>query len=93
MKKKWAFCVFVFVAVLFVAGTVFLQKKNKNRAEIKEFTAFFDVPGLVKDPGNEIMDKIAEITGARCQEIWLVGQTADDAIASYIASGEYADFF
>lgn len=92
MKKKQAFRVFFLVVILFTAGILFWQKNSRNSSEIKEFTAFFDVPGLTRNPGNKIMEKIAEITGAKCQEIWLVGQSADDAIASYIASGEYPDF-
>ena len=35
---------------------------------------------------------IPALTGAECEEIWLVGQTSDQAIASYIAGGEYPDF-
>ncbi len=63
-----------------------------KKKEIKEFTAFFDVPGHVLDEENDVKNQIAQITGAKCQEIWLVGDTADNAIASYIASGEYPDF-
>jgi putative aldouronate transport system substrate-binding protein len=60
--------------------------------EIKEFTAFFAVPGNEKDPGNDIEEIIAQKIGARCKETWLVGQTADEAIGVMVAGGEYPDF-
>ena len=76
---------------ILVAGII--QENGYNREqEIKEFTAFFAVPGTVKDDYNEVQELLADITGAKCQEIWLVGQTQEEAIASYIASGEYPDF-
>lgn len=73
-------------------GATACRNQQIENSEIKEFTAFFAVPGTDKDENNEIQNRIAEITSVRCQEIWLVGQTADEAIASYIASGEYPDF-
>lgn len=91
MKKK-VFNIILFVAVLFAAGNLFWQKNNGRHSEVKEFTAFFNVPGTTQNEDSAVKKKIAEITGAKCQEIWLVGQTADEAIASYIASGEYPDF-
>lgn len=36
--------------------------------------------------------KIAEVTGAECEELWLSGQTKEQALNSYIASGRYPDF-
>ena len=32
------------------------------------------------------------MTGAECEEIWLVGQTKENALNSYIMNGEYPDF-
>ena len=64
------------------------QAQNK----IKTFTAFFSVLGEPRDEENEIKKLIAQKTGVSCEEIWLTGQTADTAIASYIASGKYPDF-
>lgn len=90
--KKWIWSGILFVTVVFAAGFFFWQKNCVKHSEVKEFTAFFNVPGMERNVQNDIMDKIAEITGAKCHEIWLVGQTAYDAIASYIASGEYPDF-
>lgn len=60
--------------------------------EIKEFTSFFDVQGIELNADNEIKNLIAEKIGAKCTETWLVGQTAEEAVGMYIASGEYPDF-
>ena len=91
MKKKAvtaiSFIIAVFVIILLVKDTGIVKKD-----EIKEFTAFFAVLGEERDEDNEIMEIIAQKTGARCREQWLTGASADEAIASYIASGEYPDF-
>lgn len=63
-----------------------------EKEQIKEFTAFFDVTGSEIDEDNEIMEQIAQKTGARCREQWLVGKSSKDAIAGFIANGEYTDF-
>lgn len=70
------------------------EKKDKEKEEggIKEFTAFFAVPGTEINDDNEIQEKIAEITGAKCKETWLTGQTAEEAVGTMIAGGEYPDF-
>lgn len=60
--------------------------------DVKEFTAFFAVPGSEINDDNEIQEKLAEITGAKCKETWLTGQTAEEAIGTLIAGGEYPDF-
>lgn len=59
---------------------------------VKEFTAFFAVPGTEINDDNEIQAKIAEVTGAKCKETWLTGQTAEEAVGTLIAGGEYPDF-
>lgn len=41
---------------------------------------------------NEIQKIIEEKTGVRVNETWLTGQTADEAIGTMIAGGEYPDF-
>ena len=93
MKKKY-FVFFLILAAAIVVGLyASANKVGKKAKEVKEFTAFFDTPNeIVRSQDNEIKQVIAEKLGAKCQEIWLVGQTADEAIASYIASGEYPDF-
>ena len=60
---------------------------------VKEFTAFFAVPaGTEINDDNEIQQQIAEITGAKVKETWLTGQTAQEAVGTLIAGGEYPDF-
>lgn len=59
---------------------------------VKEFTAFFGVAGSEINDDNEVQQIIAEKTGAKVKETWLTGQTADEAIGTMIAGGEYPDF-
>ena len=91
MKKK-IIAVFSILLLLFVLIVGIQIQKRHSQNEIKTFTAFFSVLGEPRDEENEIKKLIAQKTGASCEEIWLTGQTADTAIASYIASGEYPDF-
>ena len=63
-----------------------------NTGEIREYTAFFSVPGAEINDDNEIQQKIAELTGAKVKETWLTGQTQEEAIGTLIAGGEYPDF-
>lgn len=91
MKKKQLILIGL-IGLLFIFFFSFNVQKQSTVKNVKEFTAFFDVPGNIIDDNNEIRELIAEKTGAVCQETWLTGQTADEAIVSYIASGEYPDF-
>ncbi|MBR5637304.1 MAG: extracellular solute-binding protein [Pseudobutyrivibrio sp.] len=63
-----------------------------NEDGIKEFTAFFAVPGSEINDDNEIQQIIAEKTGCKVKETWLTGQSAEEAIGTLIAGGEYPDF-
>ena len=81
-----------FFFVIFSANRYTGYDLRAKKPEYREYTAFFTVPGVSPEDDNEIMEKIAELTGAKCREIWLTGQTADAAIASCIAGGEYPDF-
>ena len=76
------------------AGSTQVSEKSESKSEngeIKEFTAFFAVPGTELNDDNEIQQKIAEITGAKVKETWLTGQTAQEAVGMLVASGEYPD--
>lgn len=68
------------------------QSTARDPGTIKQFNAFFAVPGTEINDGNEIQEKIAEITGARVKETWLTGQSATEAVGMLIAGGEYPDF-
>lgn len=59
---------------------------------IKTFTMFTAMPGSEINDDNEIMNIIAEKTGAKLKETWLTGQTDAKAIGTIIAGGEYPDF-
>ena len=66
-------------------------ENTNDSSGVKEFTAFFAVPGSEINDDNEIEQKIAEITGAKCKETWLTGQTAEEAIGTLVAGDEYPD--
>lgn len=91
IRKRVVAIAIILVAVIAVIG-ISHGKSEKQEKEIKDFTAFFDVQKSELNAENEIKEMIAEITGARCWETWLVGQSRDTVINTYIASGEYPDF-
>lgn len=91
MKKRVFSVLTVLFLLVFVMVGIRIQNSRTHK-NIRNYTAFFNVPGQSRDAGNEIKEIIAEKIGAQCEEIWLMGQTADEAISSYIASGEYPDF-
>ena len=79
MKKKQMLAALMGVAMLstLLAGCGGGDKEGSSEeGGVKEFTAFFAVPGTEINDDNEIQQKIAEITGAKCKETWLTGQTA-----------------
>lgn len=74
------------------AGGAQTQSAAQSGGKIKEFKAFFAVPNPEINDNNEVQQKIADITGAKCKETWLTGQSAKEAIGTLIAGGEYPDF-
>lgn len=68
------------------------SSEGSSAGGIKEFTAFFAVPGSEINDDNEIQQIIAEKIGAKVKETWLTGQTAQEAVGTLIAGGEYPDF-
>ena len=73
-------------------------KENADGADsteaggVKEFTAFFAVPGTEINDDNEIQQIIADKTGVKVKETWLTGQTAEEAVGMMITGGELPDF-
>jgi putative aldouronate transport system substrate-binding protein len=65
---------------------------EKSSSEIKKFTAFFATEGAEINDDNEVQEILAKLTGAKCKETWLTGQTAEEAVGMLIAGGEYPDF-
>ncbi|MCQ2534204.1 MAG: sugar ABC transporter substrate-binding protein [Clostridia bacterium] len=59
---------------------------------ILDMTMFSAMPGNEINSGNDIQERIAELTGVRVKETWLTGQTAQEAVGSIIASGDLPDF-
>lgn len=68
------------------------KEGNDKSGAIKEFTAFFATAGSEINDDNEIQKIIAEKTGVKVKETWLTGQTAEEAIGTIIAGGDYPDF-
>lgn len=102
MKRKRMLSALLVVAM---AATMFAGCGNKggsnsstqggkaaNDGDIKEFTAFFAVPGSEINDDNEVQQIIAEKTGVKVKETWLTGQTAEEAIGTLVAGDEYPDF-
>lgn len=73
-------------------------KENADGADsteaggVKEFTAFFAVPGSEINDDNEIQQIIADKTGVKVKETWLTGQTAEEAVGMMITGGVLPDF-
>ena len=89
MKKLLA----AFLAVLMTASLTACGGGDAvDENGVKQFTAFFAVPGPEINSDNEVQAMIAERTGAKCKETWLTGQTASEAVGTLIAGGEYPDF-
>ena len=67
--------------------------KGGSSGGIKDFDAFFAVGANNEiNAENDIQKVIAEKTGVKVNEKWLVGQTDKEAIGMLTASGDYPDF-
>lgn len=91
MKKKIV-STLVVIGLLIVLGGYSYNVQYRQKLEIKHFTAFFSVTGRPLGTQNDIKEIIADEIGADCEENWLVGQSKEEVLNSYIASGEYPDF-
>ena len=91
MKKKIV-STLVVIGLLIVLGGYSYNVQYRQKPEIKHFTAFFSVTGRPLGMQNDIKEIIADKIGADCEENWLVGQSKEEVLNSYIASGEYPDF-
>ncbi len=65
---------------------------EEEEGGIKDFTMFIAMPGSEINDGNAVQEKIAEITGCRCKETWITGQTPEEAVGVMVAADEYPDF-
>ena len=91
-KKIVSMLLVATMAATMFAGCGNDSGKKGSSGGAKEFGAFFAVPGSEINDDNEIQKIIEEKTGVRVKETWLTGQTADEAIGTMIAGGEYPDF-
>ena len=91
MKKRGIEVSLILVLLAALWGMSVTQE-HTARTQIKHFTAFFLTEGSPLEYGNVMKAKIAEVTGADCEEVWLSGQSKENALNSYIASGRYPDF-
>jgi len=73
-------------------GTGTGTRTGNKDGEIIQFTMFGAMPAPEINDDNEIMNIIAEKTGAKVKETWLTGQTAAEAVGTIIAGGDYPDF-
>ena len=91
LKKSVILFLMIVLAALMVVGCNKGKKTGGGSGEIKEFTAFFAVPGNEINDDNVVQKAIAE---NRCQskETWLTGQTAEESVGVIIAGEEYPDF-
>ena len=90
--KKRCFSSIILILALFGFWIGAKPSDEKKSCDVKTFTAFFSVLGDTRDADNDIMELIADRIGARCEEYWISGQTVEDTMNDYIASGEYPDF-
>lgn len=90
MKKKIV-STLVVIGLLIVLGGYSYNVQYRQKPEIKHFTAFFSVTGRPLGMQNDIKEIIADKIGADCEENWLVGQSKEEVLNSYIASGEYQE--
>ena len=94
--KRLSAMVLSAMMVMSVAATGCGKDKSDSASTdkngVKEFTAFFAVPGSEINDDNEIQAEIAKKTGVKVKETWLTGQTAEEAVGTLIAGGEYPDF-
>ena len=60
--------------------------------DVTEFSYFITMPGSEINSDNEIQQVIAEKTGVKVKETWLTGQSAEEAVGTLVAGGEYPDY-
>ncbi|MCR5058462.1 MAG: sugar ABC transporter substrate-binding protein [Clostridiales bacterium] len=61
-------------------------------SEIKDWTFYACMSGKEINDGNEIQEKIAELTGVRVKETWMAGQEPAEAIGAMIVTNDLPDF-
>ena len=90
--KLWRRVFAASMSAVMLLGLTACGGSNESSDGIKTFTMFTAMPGSEINDDNDIMNIIAEKTGAKLKETWLTGQTDAEAIGTIIAGGEYPDF-
>ena len=78
------------VAVCFM-GSCTEAEENEESSDILELSMFIAMSGTELNEDNYVRELIAEKTGVMVRESWLSGQTANEAVGSIIAAGQYPD--
>ena len=90
--KLWRRAFAASMSAVMLLGLTACGGSNESSDGIKTFTMFTAMPGSEINDDNDVMNIIAEKTGAKLKETWLTGQTDAEAIGTIIAGGEYPDF-
>ena len=90
--KLWRRVFAASMSAVMLLGLTACGGSNESSDGIKTFTMFTAMPGSEINDDNDVMNIIAEKTGAKLKETWLTGQTDAEAIGTIIAGGEYPDF-
>ncbi len=73
-------------------GSCLLLAALGQKGRVKQFTAFFAMPGEPVPEDNRMVRRIAEQTGVQVNVEWMNEQTSTERIESMIRIGEYPDF-
>ena len=87
MKKRIITAVAVFGLLGVILYFAYAQTAAQNN--VKHFTAFFAVEGEAIDQNNDMKKEIARLTGADCEELWLVGKCLEQLYCEWGISGFY----
>ena len=89
--KKWLACGAIVTASAVLLAGCGGQSADKSSGSAAGGGDKIVTYGVI-DPQISAQQIIADKTGAQCEEIWLNGETAEEATYMYIANGVYPDF-
>ena len=73
--KLWRRAFAASMSAVMLLGLTACGGSNESSDGIKTFTMFTAMPGSEINDDNDVMNIIAEKTGAKLKETWLTGQT------------------
>ena len=80
--KLWRRAFAASMSAVMLLGLTACGGSNESSDGIKTFTMFTAMPGSEINDDNDVMNIIAEKTGAKLKETWLTGQTDAEAIGT-----------